>query len=60
MEEADREKRSPFLHAGGQLERRVNALLQKVKEIELEWEGKEGGRVGRGVSIHRDNQRGSF
>ena len=47
MEEADREKRSPFLHAGGQLERRVNALLQKVKEIELEWEGKEGGREGR-------------
>ena len=58
------EKRTPFLHARRRARRgrRVSALSQKIKEIELERgrrekEGsKEGGREG--VSIPLDKQRG--
>ena len=39
------EKRTPFLHARrrARRKRRVSALSQKIKEIELEREGREGG-----------------
>ena len=39
------EKRTPFLHARrrARRKRRVSALSQKIKEIELEREGSEGG-----------------